>query len=175
MRIEDVETGIYYRKMDLADTDIIVTWRNMPSVRKRFIFRETFTRQMHENWVHTKVETGQVVQLMICDLETDRPLGSVYLRDIDSNHKKAEYGIFIGDESARGRGVGTAAARFMIRYGFETLGLNRVYLRVLADNPAAIRSYEKAGFQKEGLLRQDVFLEGEFKDVVWMAAVKGEK
>lgn len=167
----DEIAGIYLRKMTGEDTDKIVAWRNSDAVRKNFIYQELFTRKTHENWIRTKVETGDVVQMIICDAETDEPLGSVYIRDIDRHHNKAEYGIFIGEDSARGRGVGTATAKLMLRYCFEEEKLHRIYLRAFADNMAAIRSYEKAGFRREGLLQDDVCIDGEYCDIVWMAAV----
>lgn len=167
----DEAAGIFLRLMTAEDTDLIVAWRNKDAVRNRFIYQELFTREGHENWIKTRVETGQVVQMVICDAAAGRPLGSVYIRDIDRTHNKAEYGIFIGEDDARGRGVGTAAARLMLRYCFEEEGLHRVYLRVLADNRQAIRSYEKAGFAREGLLRDDVRIRGEYRDIQWMAAV----
>lgn len=169
----DIGAGIYLRLMTYEDTDLIVAWRNSDAVRKKFIYQELFTREGHEHWIRTMVETGRVVQMMICDLASDRPLGSVYIRDIDRQHNKAEYGIFIGEDSARGRGVGTAAAELMLRYCFEEEGLHRVYLRVFADNIQAVRSYEKAGFVREGLLRDDVRIDGEYRDIVWMGRTKG--
>lgn len=170
----DEAVGIYLRRMTYEDTDLIVAWRNSDAVRKNFIYQELFTRESHENWIRTKVETGDVVQMIICDIATDMPLGSVYIRDIDRKHQKAEYGIFIGEALARGRGVGTAAARLMLRYCFEEEKLHRVYLRALSGNQAAVRSYEKAGFVKEGLLKDDVYIDGKFVDIIWMAAVIGE-
>lgn len=164
--------GIYLRLMTGDDTDMIVAWRNSDPVRKNFIYQSLFTREGHENWIRTMVETGKVVQMIICDLATDSPLGSVYIRDIDRQHSKAEYGIFIGEASARGRGVGTAAAKLMLRYCFEEEGLHRVYLRVFSDNLQAIRSYEKAGFVREGLMKDDVCIDGEYRDIVWMGSVK---
>ena len=170
-RWSDEAAGIYLRLMTWEDTDRIIAWRNSDAVRKNFIYQELFTRQSHENWIRTMVETGRVVQMIICDAATDLPLGSVYIRDIDRQHSKAEYGIFIGEPQARGRGVGTAAAKLMLRYCFEEEKLHRVYLRALAGNEQAIRSYEKAGFAKEGCLKEDVCINGKYWDIIWMAAV----
>ncbi len=160
--------SIYLRPMTYSDTDSIVQWRNTESVRKNFIYQALFTRESHENWIKTKVETGDVVQMIICETATDKPIGSVYVRDIDHVHHKAEYGIFIGEESARGKGYGTEAARLMIRYCFEELKLHRLFLRVYAENLQAIRSYEKAGFEKEAYLRDDVYVGGRYRDIVLM-------
>ena len=167
----DENVGIYLRLMTMEDTDNIVAWRNSDGVRKNFIYQELFTRESHENWIRTKVNTGQVVQMIICDLATDTPLGSVYIRDIDRQHNKAEYGIFIGEASARGRGIGTAAAKLMLRYCFEEEGLHRIYLRALSGNDQAVRSYEKAGFVKEAVLKDDVRIDGKYCDIIWMAVI----
>lgn len=171
-RYADEEAGIFLRAMDHGDTDLIIRWRNSDGVRRNFIYREDFTREGHEKWIRTMIDTGRAVQMMICDIVSERPLGSVYIRDIDRQHNKAEYGIFIGEPQARGRGIGTAAARLMLRYCFEEEGLHRVYLRALAGNRPAIRSYEKAGFVREGCLRDDVFVNGSYCDVIWMAVLE---
>lgn len=162
---------VYLRLMTREDTDLIVAWRNQDGVRKKFIYQELFTRQSHEHWWDTMIETGKAVQMILCEEGTDRPLGSVYVRDIDRQHRKGEYGIFIGEDDARGRGVGTQAARLMIAYAFEELKLHKLYLRVFADNAGAIRSYEKAGFVQEGYLKEEVLIDGEYRDMVWMAVL----
>lgn len=168
----DEETGIFLRPMTEFDTDNIILWRNREDVRENFIYREPFTREGHENWVKTMIDTGRAVQMMICDLCSEQPMGSVYIRDVDRVHNKAEYGIFIGVPEARGKGIGTAAARLMLRYCFGEEGLHRIYLRALADNGRAVRSYEKAGFVKEGCLKDDVCIDGKYYDIIWMAAVR---
>ena len=158
------------RPVTEADTDRIIAWRNAPSVMAHFIYRTPLTRNAHLNWLHNRVETGEVAQFVIYDGET--AVGSVYLRDIDRNNQKCEYGIFIGDEDCRGKGIGTAAAKLALAHAFEELGLNRVYLRVFADNLGAIKSYEKAGFRYEGTFRQDVMIDGVGEDIVFMAILR---
>lgn len=160
---------VVLRPITEADTDHIVAWRNTPAVMNNFIFRQKFTPEMHRHWLATKVATGRVIQYIIEDKATGRPVGSVYYRDVDQANHSAEYGIFIGEESARGQGFGTETARLFTAFGFETLGLHRISLRLLAENLPARRSYEKAGFAQEGIFRDMVLLDGRYRDVVFMA------
>lgn len=162
------------RPITEADTDLIVRWRNTPSVMRNFIFREPFTPEMHRNWLATKVATGRVVQYMIEVKATGRPVGSVYFRDIDPANHSAEYGIFIGEEDARGQGFGSETAQLFTRFGFDQLGLHRISLRLLAENLPARRSYEHAGFREEGTFRDMVLLDGRYRNVVFMARLAGE-
>ena len=134
------------RLMTNEDTDRIVFWRNQPRVWQNFIYQKPFTKEGHEEWIRTMVDTGKVVQFIMEELPDGRPVGSVYLRDINADSRKAEYGIFIGEEDALGKGYATQAARLMISYAFEELALHTVFLRVFADNAGARRSYERAGF-----------------------------
>ena len=117
---------IYLRLMTREDTENIINWRNSDEVRKQFIYQKPFTKESHEKWIETMIETGKVVQMMIVECETDRPIGSVYVRDIDMEHKKGEYGIFIGDVDYLGKGYGTEAAELMIEYAFEFIGLHKL-------------------------------------------------
>lgn len=165
---------IYLRPMTGEDTDLIVKWRNEDFVRKNFIYQKPFTREVHLNWMETMVKTGRVAQFIICT-EEKKPVGSVYLRDIDETHHKAEYGIFIGERKALERGYGTEAATLMLRYAFEELGLHKVMLRVLAGNDRAKKSYENAGFVQEAYLKDDVCLEDGYRDVILMAVINPEK
>ena len=168
---KDAESGIYLRMMTYEDTEHIIAWRDSENVRRNFIYQAVFTKESHEKWIQTMIETGKVVQMIICEIDTDRPVGSVYIRDIEEMHKKAEYGIFIGEDDARGKGYGTAAAKLMIQYCFEELKLHRLFLRVYAENKQAIRSYEKAGFIQEAYLHDDVYVNDRFRDIVLMGIV----
>ena len=158
---------IYLRPMKITDTDKIVSWRNKDIVRKHFIYQEPFTKEGHMNWVRTQVEPGHVVQFIICEKSGNRDMGSVYLRDIDREKKCAEYGIFIGEEDALGKGYGTQAAELVITYAFEKLKLQSVFLRVFADNARARKSYEKAGFRQITGKRENVVIDGIEKEVVF--------
>lgn len=170
--IELKSKKVTLREMTEKDTPNVIKWRNSPSVVKNFIFRTPLTEKAHLNWYHNRVLTGEVVQFIIVDNESKKDVGSVYLRDIDKVNQKCEYGIFIGEESCRGKGLGTDAAKLILSYAFDTLKMNRVFLRVFADNTAAINSYKHAGFEVEGVFKQDVIIDGVACDMVFMAILR---
>ena len=172
----EIITGenVILRPITFEDTPLIVKWRNTESVRKNFIFREPFTEEMHNNWMRTKVASGEVVQYIITDKSSGVPVGSVYYRDIDMKNRSAEYGIFIGEETARGKGLGSETAALFTDFGFNKLGLHRISLRLLAGNVQAEKSYENAGFTREGVFRDMVYLDGEYRDVIFMAKINGK-
>ena len=137
------------RFMQESDFSLVVKWRNNKRVRDNYIYREEFTLEGQKIWQETMIDTGKVIQLMICEKEnSDRPVGCVYLRDIDRDKASAEYGIFIGEDDAIGKGYGNEAALLMTDYAHKSQGLKELILRVFVSNTSAIKSYENAGFVK---------------------------
>lgn len=157
------------RPITEEDTDNIVKWRNNPNVMKNFIYQELFTREGHLNWYKNRILTGEVYQYIIeCD---NIPVGSVYFRDVDRVNNKAEYGIFIGEDGFRGQGVGTKAAKLAVEIAFKELKLHKIFLRVIKGNDQALNSYKKVGFEIEGTAVDDVFVNGEYKDIIFMSMI----
>ncbi len=101
-------------------------------------------------------------------------IGSAGLHQIHFKDRHAEFGILIGEKSAWRKGYGTEVTALMTGYGFETLNLNRVWLRVHEDNQHGIKAYEKVGFKREGVLRQHKYREGRYVDVMVMGILKEE-
>ncbi len=164
--------NVSIRPISYEDTANIVRWRNSDFVRKRFLYRAPFTAESHNNWMKTQVETKKVYQFIInCD-GTD--VGSIYLRDVDLVNRKAEYGVFIGEREYLGKGVGKAATKLILDFAFTQLKLHKVYLRVLSDNTAAIKSYENSGFTQEGFFRDEIFADGKYESVIFMAIFNRE-
>lgn len=177
---------VYLRPMTAADTAKIVTWRNKDFVRRNFIYQERFTEEGHMTWFREQVEPGRVAQFIICVEEgggshdadgecgKDREIGSVYLRDIDREAGTAEYGVFIGEKESLGHGYGTAAAKLALAYGFGTLHLQKIFLRLLEDNEGAKKSYEKAGFRIIRDRQESVMLEQGVRKVLFMEIGRAE-
>lgn len=169
-----MNNSVSIRPITENDTSNIVKWRNAKSVVENFIYRTPLTEQAHLNWYETRIKTGEVAQFIIVDEQSKTDVGSVYLRDIDKQNRKCEFGIFIGDENCRGKGIGSAAAKLILDYAFDVLNMNKVFLRVFAFNERAIKSYEKAGFKIEGTFKQDVIIDGVAYDMVFMGVTLEE-
>lgn len=82
--------------------------------------------------------------------------------------------MLIGNQEYMGQGYATEATQLMLAYCFLRLNMNRVYLKVYADNARAISLYERCGFKVEGTLRESRFEGGGFKDVLIMSILRRE-
>jgi aminoglycoside 6'-N-acetyltransferase len=82
--------------------------------------------------------------------------------------------IFLGDASDRDRGVGTEAMRTLLAWLFEDQKLHRVTIDPEVGNARAIRSYQKAGFRLDGVLRHNDFLRGEYVDTQMLSLLEDE-
>ncbi len=102
-----------------------------------------------------------------------RLVGSTELR-LEPVRRKAEFGIVIGDKSQWNGGLGTEALRLVLAYAFGEAELNRVELTTAEENERAIRCYEKVGFRREGLKRQDRIVEGRFGNTLVMSILREE-
>ena len=112
--------------------------------------------------------------LAIVDKKSDFHIGNVKLGPIQWIHRRATFGIMIGDKKFWGMGLGQEATRLAIEYAFTRLNLLRIDLGVFAEHESAVRCYEKVGFKVEGRMRQDLFCNGEYKDRLWMGILRSE-
>jgi RimJ/RimL family protein N-acetyltransferase len=93
----------------------------------------------------------------VINRETGDVIGHISLGKIDRKNKSARIGrVLIGDRHVRGKGIGQQMIKEILKIAFEKLQLHRVHLGVFDFNVAAIACYEKAGFIKEGLLRDTI-------------------
>lgn len=162
---------VYIRPITEEDTDLIIKWRNSDAVRPYFIYQKPFTREGHLNWLKTMIESGCGYQFIVCTIEGDEPIGCTYLRDYDREHNKIEYGVFLGSEEVKGNGIGTEILGLTLQFAFKTLGIHKVSARALSDNIASIHSFLKGGFTKEAYLKDEVFVNGEYRDIVLLGKI----
>jgi diamine N-acetyltransferase len=142
------------RLRQLADADLPLTlaWRNQPEIRRWFFHSEELTWEQHRGWFEKYAVRDDDFVFIIEDGHTGQPIGQVALYHIDWEARRCEYGrLMMGEGAARGKGYAKAATRLVCQLGFETLGLDEIYLEVFEHNAAARAVYTACGFQLDRL------------------------
>ncbi len=168
-----VGSRIYLRPLTREDAAAVVPWVNDSEVTRTLaIGSAAVDRQTEEVFIEKMNASGHDALFGIVVQRTDQLVGSAGLHQIDFRHRRASFGIMIGEKRAWGKGYGTEATALVVDYAFRQLHLNRVQLHVYEYNPRGIRVYEKVGFQREGVLRQEHFYDGRSWDTLVMAMLR---
>jgi len=172
---------IRFRAPERSDIPRFVNWFSDPEVTAGLLQTIPMGLADEERWFEEMVK-GPLLEHPLTiearqegpDGETWVPIGNCGLQKIDWRNRHAELGIVIGEKRFWNQGYGTDAMRLLVQHGFKNINLNRIWLRVHADNPRAIRCYEKVGFVHEGRLRADQFKNGLYVDTLLMSVLKDE-
>lgn len=168
-----VGTKVRLRAIEREDLPTFVRWFNDHEVTHYLQMTGPLSLAQEERWFESQLEDEKSMVLAIETLDGVH-IGNLGLHRIDSRNRHAQLGIVIGEKEYWDKGCGTDAVRTALRYAFDELNLNRVYLRVYEYNKRAIRCYEKCGFRHEGTLRQDLFHDGRYHDTLIMGVLREE-
>ncbi len=131
---------------------------------------------MAEDWISKRqniFEEGKGVSFAITHREQGYLIGCISLENINRTYESAELGYWIGQPYWH-KGYCTEAAEAVLRYGFEVLGLNRIFAMHMTRNPRSGRVMQKIGLKHEGQMRQMWKRWNKFEDVEMYAALKSE-
>ena len=174
---------VRFRGVERSDIPRFVEWLNDPEVIEGIMINYPISQADEEGWFERMLTHPADERVMGIEAKDVPPesqadswklIGTCAFNSIDWRLRAAEFGILIGDKAYWNRGYGTDAVRLLVRYGFTTLNLNRIYLHVFETNPRAIRAYEKAGFTLEVRERQAEYRHGHDVDVLLMSILKQE-
>ena len=142
--------GFYLRPIADDDTVNIVKWCNNPNFLSTCIRPKPITAEGHRQYMASKVKKGEVIQFIIVLSTSNKPVGTVYLKNIDQVNHAAELSMFVGEDDENNWSIVSDVLKLMVRYGFERLHLHRIYMEVLKWNVRLMQIYEKVGFMVEG-------------------------
>jgi RimJ/RimL family protein N-acetyltransferase len=168
------------RPIEKDDLPRFVKWLADEETRSYISQHLPFSLMQEEHWYEENLKAREEQAWAIdaqppeAGLEPWEHVGSCSFFRMNWRSRHAEAGILIGAREYWGQGYGSDALRTLVHWGFYTLNLNRIYLRVFADNPRAIRSYQKVGFTEEGRLRQDDYRNGTYRDTLMMSVLRSE-
>lgn len=165
------------RAIERADLPRFVEWLNDPEVIPGLLIVTPLSLAQEERWFERVVAGVPEEAPLVIEINTPQgwtPVGNIGMHRINWREREAELGIVIGEKKYWNHGYGGDAIRLLLDYGFNQLNLHRIFLRVHASNPRAIRSYEKVGFVHEGRLREAHFHAGAYEDVLIMSVLSSE-
>jgi RimJ/RimL family protein N-acetyltransferase len=169
---------IYLRALEPEDYLVSWKWRNDHDLLKGLINHpRSVSKETERKWVLRAIEeheTGVAVRLAICTKEGDRHIGYVYLTDIDHQNKDCKINTLIGDRAFINKGL-VQEIRFLVaKYAFMELGMNRLSSLILDTNIASIKSGERFGYVKEGILRKAIYRDGQYHDAILYSMLREE-
>jgi diamine N-acetyltransferase len=170
-------TDIRLRAIEKEDLPLFVAWLNDPEVTENLSLVIPLSLAAEEKWYQDILQRSPEKRPLAIEIpqgEDWQPIGIVGLEDVDWIIRSAELGIFIGVKSLWQKGYGQKTLNLILQHGFETLNLNRIYLRVFKTNQRGIHAYEKTGFVLEGQLRQAMYRNGRYLDVLIMSVLREE-
>lgn len=130
--------------------------------------------QVESDYDEETVEKDGKYSFAIEHIETKKYIGSCIITETDFVARFAKVGIIIGDREFLGKGLGTDAMKVLIKFIFDEMNMNKVKLEVFSHNVRAFKSYEKCGFKVEGVLREEGFKNGAYRDLVLMSILRRE-
>lgn len=171
-----MEAQINLRALTLSDLPLTLSWHNQEDIVELYSGHPfPVNLEMEKLWYERILTSNYPVTVFGIELaETLSLIGVSVLKDIDMLNRSAETAIYIGDEKYRGKGYSKTALDKTLEFGFNKLGLNRIWLKVRKDNSRAIRLYESAGFSLEGTLREALFKNNSFVSVFVYSILKQE-
>jgi RimJ/RimL family protein N-acetyltransferase len=163
----------YLRPLERADAAVIAPWFNDQEVVRTMLSYRPMSVGAEEAWLADNAK-GHGIVVGIALRATDELVGSTGLNQIDLRNRHACFGIVIGRKDLWGQGLGTEATRLVVDYAFATLNLHRIWLHAYEYNERGVRAYEKVGFKREGVLREDCYRDGRYWDTIAMAIIRAD-
>jgi RimJ/RimL family protein N-acetyltransferase len=167
-----IGTRVIMRPLEHQDLDRSRTWVNDPEIAPLLLRVLPVSEIEQEHWFEN---ICTLPDRYVWAVETDgQHIGNVGLYHVDLIHRRAEAWTLLGEPTQRGQGLGHEAMKLLLDYGFDGLGLNKIYLHVDEENIIAQKMYKKLGFIEEGKLQEEYFIQGRFRTILRMRVLVSE-
>jgi len=169
--------NVYLRAFEPDDYLKINKWRKDPEISKYLGGNVFFvSAEREKKWIEDRIfNDSKQIYLGICLQENGELIGYISINNIDLRNQKAEWGgTLIGEKKYLGKGYGREASILLLQYLFMQFPIHKCYGYCLEEHPASAKLLLSLGFRKDGVLRHDIFKNGEFKDVLLFSILRDE-
>lgn len=133
------------RQLLASDKELVRQWRNSPDVAAHMFSQHEIGIEEHHRWFDALA--GDSTRRYWIITYKQRSVGVINLANIDFDSRSAEFGIYLGENDARGKGIGACAQFLLIEHVFASMNLDRLTCEVLANNERALKMYKSVGLR----------------------------
>lgn len=170
-----MESRVYLRALEPDDYKTSIEWRRDNEIWGMVGSTKYFVSEAYEKkWVEDTIFNSRDIKLAVCEVGSNKYIGNVYATDIDQTNRSCTTGVLIGNHDYWSQGYASEAYRLLLDYLFNERNINRVQAYVLESNVASIKMHQKVGYKIEGTLRQSVYKNGKYLDLVILSVLKDE-
>lgn len=162
------------RQMTKNDSQMVCDMFNDPEI-ENFVEGWAFplSIEQHQRWLENNIGDQRNFRFVI-DSDDDGPVGIATLTDIDWKNRRAMHGIKLANKEHRTKGIGTDAVMALMRYAFDELGLHRLDGAWFDFNTASKALYTKCGWKEEGVRREYVYKQGNWRDLIIVGILESD-
>ena len=176
---DDVFPFIEGERIDLVAgnskwANLVCKWMNNPKVRHYSRNMWPLTLEDIKKWFEPTPDRQmkEFIVFTVYHKEAKRPIGSIGFNHINWVSRNANIFLTIGEPEYWGKGIAGEASKLMINYGFTELNLYKIIAGVFTPNTRSLRAAEKLGFEKEGVLKEEMYVDGQYHDIHKFALFK---
>lgn len=159
--------NIYLRALEPNDLEFVYAMENDQCIwevsNTQTPYSRFLVRQYLEN-AHQDIYEAKQLRLAICQSEDFPAIGLIDLFEFDPKNNRAGIGIVIQNKENRNQNIGSEALELLIKYSFYNLNLHQLYANISVENAASIALFTKFGFEKTGIKKDWILLNGKYQD-----------
>lgn len=162
--------SIELKRVTKDDLEILINWRMKPEITKYMYTDPVLDIEKQIKW-YEKIKNENNSKYWIIYYNNQR-IGEISIQNIDYINRKCSWAYSIGEDSARGIGLGKTLECNIYDYVFCNLKLNKLCCEVFQFNQKVVSLHEKFGSEIEGVLKEHILKNNIYYDVVVMGIVK---
>ncbi|PTV93027.1 hypothetical protein C8C76_1568 [Halanaerobium saccharolyticum] len=161
---------IKLRKIKEDDLEMIMNWRMDPNITKYMYTDPDITLEEQKKWFK-KVSNDDTCLYWVINADGE-DIGLINLYEIDNKNQRCGWAYYIANLDYRGKGLAKSLELNLYKFVFETLKLNKLWCEVFSFNNKVVRLHKIYGSEVEGVLKEHIYKNGEFHDIVKMSILK---
>jgi diamine N-acetyltransferase len=165
---------IFLRPFRRDDLPFIQKWSNDAELRRLIGEVAPMSRAEIKKWYKDLLADKDRVWFAIVVKKGDRVIGEAGLLRMFRPWRNTDMTIIIGEKDEWGKGYGTEVGHLLLHYAFRQLGFHRISIGVVGFNKRALKFWERLGFKREGVERDEYYYDNEYSDGIMMSILENE-